>query len=62
MEASVKPAGPVPIPVPAPVLDKVCCSSLLLLRDILSDREFLVDFGALVLVFPGPNLTSIDEV
>ena len=35
---------------PAPVLDEVYCSSLLFLRDILSDQEFLVDSGASVSV------------
>ena len=32
-----------------------CSFSLLFLKDILSDREFLVDSGASVSVFPGPK-------
>ena len=62
----VQPAGPVPepvpAPVPAPVPEEVCCSPLLFLRDILSDREFLVNSGAWVSVFNGPKSTSIDRV
>ena len=62
VEAPVQPAGPIPVPVPAPVPDEVCCSSLLFRWDILSDREFLVDSRASVLVFPGLKSTSQDEV
>ena len=42
VESSVQPAGSVPISVPASVPEEqgVCCSSLLFLRDILSDRDF----------------------
>ena len=32
------------------------------MKDILSDQEFLVDSGASVSVFPGPRLSSDDEV
>ena len=62
VEDPVQPAGPVPSPTPAPVLEEVCCSTLLFLQDILSDREFLVDFGASVSVFLGPKSTSINSV
>ena len=62
MEAFVHPAGPAPVPVPASVPDKVSCSSLLFLWEILSDKEFLDDSEASVLVFPGPKSTSIDGV
>ena len=62
----VQPAGPVPdlvpAPVPVPIPEEVCCSSLLFLWDILSDKEFLVDSGASVWVFPGPKSTSINRV
>ena len=40
----------------------MCSYSLLFLKDILSDREFLVDSGASVSVFPGPKSTSSDGV
>ena len=46
-------------PVPEPEL---CSFSLLFLRDILSDREFLVDSGASVSVLPGPRSDSSDGV
>ena len=64
VEVPVQPASPVPAPAPAPapVLGEVCCSSLLFLRNILSDREFLVDSGTSVSVFPGPKSTSVDGV
>ena len=65
-EDHVQPAGPVPnlVPalVPAPIPEELCCSSLLFLRDILSDREFLVNSGASVSVFPGLKFTSINGV
>ena len=44
-----------PEPEPEP---EMCSYSLLFLKDILSDRKFLVDFGASVFVFPGPKSTS----
>ena len=40
----------------------MCSYFLLFLKDILSDREFLVDSGASVSVFPGPKSTSSDKV
>ena len=59
-----QPAGffdelPEPEPEPGPEL---CSFSLLFLKDILSDREFLVDSGASVSVFPGPKSTSSNGV
>ena len=57
-----QPAGffnTLPEPEPEP---KMCSYSLLFLRDILSDREFLVDSGASVSVFPGPKSNSSDGV
>ena len=70
VDSPVQPAGfvsvPVPAldpdPVPATVPEEVCCSSLLFLLDILSDRVFLVDSGASLSVFPGPGSTSSDGV
>ena len=62
MEVNVQPAGRSSAPVPSPVLEEVCCSSHIFLQDILPDREFLVDSGASVSVFPGPKSTSVDEV
>ena len=61
---SIQPASFIPIWISAsvPAEQEVCCSSLLFLRDILSDRDFLVDFGASVSVLPGPASTSTDEV
>ena len=60
VENPVKSAGSIPISVPAyvPAKQEVSCSSLLFLRDILSDRDFLVNSGASVSVFPGPASTS----
>ena len=58
VEDPFQPASPVPAPVP----EEVCCSSLLFRRDILFDREFLVDSGASVSIFPGPKSTSVDGV
>ena len=52
------PAGP---PV-ASAPEEFCSSTLLFLEDILSDREFLVDSGASVSVFPGPWSSSDDRV
>ena len=62
VEVPIQPAGFDPIPIPFSVPDEVCCSSLLFLRDILSDRDFLVDSGASVFLFPGPGSTSSDGV
>ena len=64
MDLPFQPAGffdalPEPVPEPEPEL---CSFSLLFLRDILSDREFLVDSGASVSVFPGPKSTSAEGV
>ena len=68
MEIPNQPAGPSPAPAPpptpvlAPIPEEVCCSSLLFLQNILSDREFVVDSGAAVYVFPGPKFAFIDGV
>ena len=35
--------------------EEICCTSLIFLKDILSEREILVDSGASVPVFPGPK-------
>ena len=62
MDLPFQPAGffeTLPEPEPEP---KMCSYSLLLLRDILSDREFLVDSGASVSMFPGPKSDSSDGV
>ena len=58
MDPPVQPVGS----VPNPVQEEMCCSSLLFLGDVLSDREFLVDSGASVSVFPWPKSTSDDGV
>ena len=60
VENHIQPAGSIPISVPASVPEEqeVCCSSLLFLRDILSVRDFLVNFRASVSVFPGPTSAS----
>ena len=55
MDSSIQPAGATVAP-----LDEICCPSLLFVRDILSGREFLVDSGASVSVFPGPSSSSGD--
>ena len=62
VELPFQPAGffnELPDPEPEP---EFCSFSLLFLRDILSDREFLVDSGASVSVFPGPKSTSSEGV
>ena len=41
-------SNPISIPASVPAEQEVCCASLLFLRDILSDRDFLVDSGAKV--------------
>ena len=48
-----------PDPEPVPEL---CSFSLLILQDILSDHEFLVESGASVSLFPGPRFDSSDGV
>ena len=58
VEIPVQPAGSVPVSVPSSIPDEVCCSSLLFLRDILSDRNS----GASVFVFPSPGSTTSDGV
>ena len=57
-----QPAGSIPVSVPSSVPDEVCCSTLLFLRDILSERDFLVNSGASISVFPGPASTSSEGV
>ena len=62
MDLPFQPAGffeILPEPDPEP---EMCSYSLLFLRDILSDREFLVDLGASVSVLPGPKSDSSDGV
>ena len=67
-EIPVQPACPSSAPAPpstpvlAPVREEVCCSSHNFLREILSDREFLVDSGASDSVFPGPKSASVERV
>ena len=52
-----------PTPEPEPVQEpKLCSYSLLFLRDVLSDREFLVNSGASVSVFLGPTSDSTNGV
>ena len=59
VELPVQPAGSPPL---ASAPEAICCSSLIFLKDILSDREFLVDSSASVSVFPGPKASSDDGV
>ena len=62
VELPFQPAGffnSLPEPEPEP---EMCSYSLLFRKDILSDREFLIDSGASVSVFPGPKSTSFDGV
>ena len=52
-------------PVVSPISsapEEFCSSTLLFLKDVLSGREFLVDSGASVSVFPGPRSSSDDGV
>ena len=58
MDSLFQPVGP-PI---SSALEKFCSSSFLFLKDVLSGREFLVDSGASVSVFPGPRSSSDDGV
>ena len=62
MEIPIQPASSILVSIPASVSEEVCCSSLLFLKDILSDRDFLVDSEASVSVFPGPASTSSNKV
>ena len=50
VDPPVQPAGPSVASAP----EEFCSSTLLFMKDILSDCEFLVDSGASVSVFPGP--------
>ena len=67
MELPFQPASffkktPEPEPEMNPAQEPELCSfSLLFLRDILSDREFLVDLEASVSVFLGPKSDSSDK-
>ena len=61
MEIPIQPASSILVSIPASVSEEVCCSSLLFLKDILSDRDFLVDSEASVSVFPGPASTSSNK-
>ena len=54
MDTPVQPASP---PV-ASAPEEFCSSTLLFVKDILSDQEFLVDSGASISVFLGPRLSS----
>ena len=58
MDAPVQPAGLSVASAPV----EFCSSTLLFVKDILSDREFLVDSGASVSVFPDPRSSSVDGV
>ena len=58
MDTSVQPAGPSVVTAP----EEFCSSTLMFVKDILSDREFLVDSGASVSVFLGPKSSSVDGV
>ena len=58
MDTPVQPVGP---PV-ASAPEKFCSTTLLFLKDILSDCEFFVDSGASVSVFTGPRFSSDDKV
>ena len=58
MDTSVQPAGP----SVAVSQDEFCSPTLLFVQDILSGREFLIDSGASVSVFPGPRSSSVDGV
>ena len=58
VDTSVQPAGPSVATAPG----EFCSPTLLFVKDILSDREFLVDSRASVSVFPGPRSSSVDGV
>ena len=59
VETPVQPAGSPPV---ASAPEEFCSSSLIFLKDILSNHEFLVDSGASVSVFPGPKSSSVEGV
>ena len=59
VETPVQPAGS---PSLALASEEFCSSSLIFLKDILSERKFLVDSGVSVSVFPGPKSSSVDKV
>ena len=46
----------------ASVPEEICFSSLIFLKGILSDREFLVGSGTSVSIFPGPQTSSDNGV
>ena len=56
------PVQPADSPPLASVPEEICCSSLIFLKDSLSDREFLVDSSTSVSVFPGPKASSDERV
>ena len=58
MDASVHPAGS----SVASSQDEFSSPTLLYVQDILSGREFLVDSGASVSVFPGPRSSSVNGI
>ena len=58
MDSPVQPVGPPVSSAP----EEFCSSTLLFLKDVLSGKEFLVDSGASVSVFPGPRSSSNDGV
>ena len=58
MDTSVQPAGP----SVAASQDEFCSPTLLFVQDILSGREFLIDSGTSVSVFPGPRSSSVDGI
>ena len=58
VDTPIQPADP---PV-ASAPEEFCSSTLLFLKDTLSNPEFLVDSGASVSVFPGPRSSSDDGV
>ena len=58
MDISVQPAGP----SVATSQDEFCSPTLLFVQDVLSGREFLIDSGASVSVFPGPRSSSVDGI
>ena len=53
-----QPAGPSVASAPK----EFCSSTLLFMKDILSDSEFLINSGASVSVFPGPRSSSANGV
>ena len=58
MDSSVQPAGP----YVAASQEELCSPTLLFVQDLLSGRDFLVDSGASVSVFPGPRSSSVDGI